>query len=190
MFKRRRKRSPLKIAIQALWPALGWRRWWHYTRHRIGRLPGTPYSIAAGFAFGAAASFTPFMGFHILIGAVGSYLARASIVASVIGTIVGNPWTFPFIWFGIYELGHFLIGGEGVPVRFVDLTFGDLLDHFWDLFVPMALGGVLVAPVVWVAFFVPLKQAIERYQAARLARRLRALRLRQDAERNKAKETS
>ena len=44
---------------------MGFVRMIKYFGHRVGRLPGTPYSISAGFAFGVAFSFTPFLGFHI-----------------------------------------------------------------------------------------------------------------------------
>ena len=29
---------------------------------------------------------------------------------SAIGTAVGNPWTFPFIWAAIYRTGAFILG--------------------------------------------------------------------------------
>ena len=50
------------------------------------RLPGTPYDIAAGFACGAAISFTPFIGFHVVLGMVIARLIKANMVAALIGT--------------------------------------------------------------------------------------------------------
>jgi hypothetical protein len=47
-----------------IWPKSGWRRSWQYTMYRVGRLPGTGYAIAGGFAWGAAMSFTPLIGLH------------------------------------------------------------------------------------------------------------------------------
>ena len=95
------RRDPLPIhrkALAAVWPEMGWRRSSRYLMVRIGRLPGSGQAIAGGFAWGAAMSFTPFIGLHILLSAIGAWVSRCSIVAAVLGTIVGNPWTFPFIW--------------------------------------------------------------------------------------------
>jgi len=160
----------------SLWPPMGWRRWWHYIRHRIGRLPGTPYSIAAGFAFGAAVSFTPFMGFHILLSGLGAYFARASIAAAIVGTVVGNPWTFPFIWWGIYELGQIFTGGSLADIDFSAVTLTALLGRFWDAFLPMSIGGLISAVFVWPAFYFPMRRAIDKYKKAALARRIRKYR--------------
>ena len=73
---------------------------------RLKRLQGTPYSIATGFACGVAISFTPFIGFHMILAALTAWLIRGNIIASAIGTIVGNPWTFPFIWLAVFVNYH------------------------------------------------------------------------------------
>ena len=52
MFKRRRKRSLAERLRDVFWPRMPWRRIRVYYKHRMGRLPGTPYFIAAGFATG------------------------------------------------------------------------------------------------------------------------------------------
>ena len=46
---------------------MGFVRMIRYVGHRVGRLPDTPHSISVGFAFGAAISFTPLIGFHIAL---------------------------------------------------------------------------------------------------------------------------
>lgn len=158
---------------EAFWPSLGWGRWVEYFRHRLGRMPGTPYAIACGFAFGAAISFTPFMGFHILFAGLMAYFARGSVLASAIGTVVGNPWTFPFIWLGIFKLGNLILGVGAEELQTHRLGFGYLLDHPWEVFLPMAVGGVIVFAPVWAAFFFPLRRAIAGYQHRRFLRRQR-----------------
>ena len=70
MFNRRKKPSLIKVFIELVWPSMGWRRLVKYVAFRISRLPNSPRQIATGFALGAAVSFTPFIGFHILIGAL------------------------------------------------------------------------------------------------------------------------
>ena len=85
LFKRRHKRSPGVVARELIWPRAGWRRTLIYLRHRIQRLPGTPYVIAGGLACGVAVSFTPFIGLHFILAAVLAWVLRTSIIASAIG---------------------------------------------------------------------------------------------------------
>ena len=170
MFKRRRKRQVHHHVREAVWPTIGWRRSADYMRHRVGRLPGTPYSIAAGFAWGAAISFTPFIGLHIAFSAAGAWLTRSSILAAAIGTVVGNPWTFPFIWAWIYTSGVWILGREPLELNYAELSLGYLYDHFWQIFVPMMVGGLPSAIVVWGAFFFPMRAMVTKYQLMRRAR--------------------
>ena len=107
MFLRREKLTLISRVRTFFWPKTGWKRASSYFFHRLARIPGTPYTLAAGFAFGAAASFTPFIGLHFILGGVLAWIIRANFLSSAIGTAVGNPWTFPFIWVGIYEFGKF-----------------------------------------------------------------------------------
>ena len=96
-----------------IWPARGFGRLFSYLFQRIIRLPGTPASIAIGFASGVAASFTPFLGFHFVIGGALAMLFRGNVLASAIGTFFGNPWTFILIWLADYEIGLSVIHSLG-----------------------------------------------------------------------------
>lgn len=91
MFRRRIKPSSFQRVRNVVWPRGGWRRSSQYFAHRVARLPGSPYSIASGFAIGAAVSFSPFIGFHFVIATLVSLLTRSNVVASLLGTVVGNP---------------------------------------------------------------------------------------------------
>ena len=59
-----------EIILNIIWPTIGWKRLLRYWVIRITRLPGSVYSISAGFACGAAISFTPFVGLHFILGAL------------------------------------------------------------------------------------------------------------------------
>jgi len=142
--------------------------------HRLRRLPGTPYRIAAGFASGAAISFTPFIGLHFVLSAALAFLVRGNVIASAIGTAVGNPWTFPFIWLWTYSLGRWVLGGaHGFDLLPEDLSLMQLIfDHPFEVLLPMTIGSIPTAIVAWFVFFWPLQRAIAVYQSAR-RRRLR-----------------
>lgn len=150
---------------------MGWRRTGRYMVHKVGRMPGSPYGIAAGLACGAAVSFTPFIGFHFLLAALLAWLLGASVFASAVGTVVGNPWTFPGIWIATYRLGRTLLGLEGAAVRAEGLTMQVLIDSPGQFLFPMAVGGMVLGVVAWFATFLLTHRLIAGYQAARLRRR-------------------
>jgi uncharacterized protein (DUF2062 family) len=173
MFKRRHPLPFHKRAGAVVWPRGGWRRSGAYVAHRLRRLPGTPYRIAAGFASGAAISFTPFIGLHFVLAAVLAVAVRGNVIAAAIGTVVGNPWTFPLIWLWTYSLGRWVLGGgHSLKVLPEDMSFQHIVDNPFDVLLPMVVGGIPTAIVAWFVFFWPLQRTVAGYQRAR-RRRLR-----------------
>lgn len=178
MFQRRAKHTTLDKVRQFFWPDMGLRRMGSYLLHRIGRLPGTPYSIAAGFACGAAASCTPLIGFHFILSIFLAWVMRANWVAAMIGTVVGNPWTFPFIYLVTYKVGTVLLGLEAdgdVPNK---LSLELLLNHPVEVLVPLMVGAVPAGIVMWLVTYWPLRWAVASYQARRAVRREKGLKRR------------
>ncbi len=154
--------------------------------HRVARLPGTPASIAAGFACGAAASFTPLVGFHFLLAALLAWVSRGNLIASAIGTVVGNPWTFPFIWVATFEIGCMMTGGDGngATVNFafffqslwhsvVELDLRYFVSNVLPIWVPMLLGSLPLGLLAFCITYWPVKRAVAGYQRARVAARHR-----------------
>lgn len=202
MFRRRTPHSTLSRLRNFMWPRTGWVRSTRYVGHRLGRLPGSPYSIAAGVAIGAAVSFTPFIGFHILLTLLLCFLVRANVLAGTIGTAVGNPWTFPVIWLWIYNLGLWILDvdpvvapngfkmgalwdfvvaglnyiGKGVIFGVWDAELSINLSHHWASMVsvmwPMTVGGLPTAVAVGLVIYVPLRRGVAAYQHNRLVRRM------------------
>ena len=130
MFKAKKKKSIWRKLSNFIYPQIGVKRSIKYTGHRLGRMNSSPYEIACGFAIGAAISFTPFLGLHIIISAIIAFIMRGSIIASAIGTVVGNPLTFPFIWAFVYKTGEMI----GVDQR--EYGNADCLGKIWrNLFV-------------------------------------------------------
>ncbi len=118
---------------------------------RLLRLSDSSYSIAAGFACGAAVSFTPFIGFHILLAIALAHLLRSNVLAAIIGTAVGNPWTFPFIFVLLYRVGTAvmpLIGFDDTISAQLDISDsagGFDLSVLAEYILPMAFGGAVIA---------------------------------------------
>ena len=166
LFSRRRRPHPILWLREFAWPRAGWRRRITYIAYRIVRMRGTAYAIAAGFACGAAVSFTPFIGFHFLLAALISWVIGASVIASAIGTAVGNPWTFPFIWLWTLHLGNWILGVAGHPLP-NDLTLRYIFDNPLGVLWPMVIGGVPTGIAVGIGFYWPLRSVIRSYRRHR-----------------------
>ena len=182
MFGRRHAPPILELLLRYLWPRGGWRRQGLYVAHRLKRLPGSPNRIAAGFACGVAVSFTPFIGFHFLLAALMALIMRANIVASAIGTVAGNPWTFPVIWIWTYEIGTWIQGIEGGDTAPRQFSMQYIFDNPMDVLWPMAIGSVPTGVAAWLLTFLLMRIAVQRYQLRRrrsLHRRLRRRRFRE-----------
>ena len=79
-----------------------------YISLSIKRIKGTPQALSLGLATGIAISFTPFIGLHALLAIFISWIIGGSMAAALIGTLFGNPWTFPFIWYFTFEIGQLI----------------------------------------------------------------------------------
>jgi uncharacterized protein len=176
---RRRYPLPFWRRLRGLiWPGIGWRRLALYVSKRLLRLPGTPHTLAAGFACGVAVSFTPFIGFHIILGSLLALLVRGNFLAVVIGTLVGNPWTFPFIWLASYQFGRFLLGVGPAAPSLEPLSFHRVVHDLGARIWPMTMGGMPLGLTAGLLIYFPLAWLIAAYQEARRRRRQRRARQR------------
>lgn len=183
MFRRRDPLTFISRLRDLVWPRIGWSRTATYYWHRLQRIPGTPASIAAGFACGLAASMTPAVGTHVLVGMILAYALRGSLVASVIGTLVINPWTAPPVWFSTYYAGAYILGWDeyghaglsefanmfvGLTEAVVTLDVRLFVDSVVPIFWPMLVGAGPVALVVGFGSYLALEPILRKLQVARL----------------------
>ena len=80
-----------------------------YILINLRRMKGSSHEIALGLACGISVSFTPFLGLHSLLAITLAWTLRGSMASALIGTLFGNPWTFPFIWYFTYEIGQLFV---------------------------------------------------------------------------------
>lgn len=156
MFGRRIKLNLIQRIRQSVWPDMGWDRTWHYYRHRMLRHSATPAEIASGLAIGAGLSFTPLLGTHFAQAIFFAWVFRANILSGFLGTIVGNPWTFPAMFWLSYKVGEavFAALGFGHLIDMPDtMTLEYLLANPLKLLVPMTIGGYVCAVVSWPVFY-------------------------------------
>lgn len=181
MAKKRKK--PFKDRLRnAIWPKMGLRRYVMYLKNKVLRLSASPHAVAAGFASGATVSIFPFVGFHFLLGFVLAFIVRGNLLAAALGTAVGNPLTFPFIFSATYQLGDKMLG------LFAPLTAETVLDveqsseimaegplgHSLEAVLPamknMIVGAVPLSIITFGIVYWLIYTLVSRFQAARRAR--------------------
>ena len=133
LFKQRKKIDFISRILHFFWPRNGWGRLFKYTTLRIKRLPGSPHSIALGFTFGVIAAMTPLFGLHFIIGIFLAWIFGASVIASLIGNFVGNPWTFPFICILNLKIGSYFY--ESANISTINMkVISNELSLLWNAF--------------------------------------------------------
>lgn len=160
-----------------MWPEIGLRRSALYLLHRLSRIASTPHAIGLGFAVGVFTAFSPLVGLHIVIAALLALALRASVIASAVGTLVGNPLTFPLIWAVSYKAGALLLGADmksNVEIAMPDATLAHpslFLDALWrnvePVFLPLTFGGTLLGIAVAVLSYFAVRNMVNRFQARR-----------------------
>lgn len=181
MFSSRVKPSLWAKIRNLLWPRMGLSRAWRYAMHRMARIRVTPHKLAIGFAAGVFAAFTPFIGFHFVLAALLALLVRGNIIASAIGTLVGNPVTFPFMWIASYNLGALMLGMAARDR--VEISMAEETHRFWSdgpiaamqmlwhsiepVLWPMLLGGVPLGILFAAGSYFLVRTSVSQFKARR-----------------------
>ena len=203
VFKRRDRRPIWQIVLDFIYPRGGWLRAFEYVKHRVRRLPDTPEKIARGIGAGVFTTFTPFFGLHFLVAFLIARLFRGNVLAALMATFFGNPFTYvpiaaTSLWFGHQILGirpgrssSTMSMGEQISGAWADLWRNFLaiftpermewrgLKVFYDDFLfPFMIGGVvpgLVAGAICYYVSVPLIRAYQKRRRNQLQAKLRQL---------------
>ena len=176
MFKRRKPRETLEVLREWLWPKSGWIRAGKYVFHRLIRLDDGPRTIAVGMACGAFASASPFVGTHFITAGILALIFRGNIIASTLGTWVGNPITFPFIWLLTYQIGLIVLGQETtgeLPDIGASLTDTASEGILTTIIYPMLIGALPVGSFLALFTCFPTLWAVKGYKLANQKRRKR-----------------
>lgn len=208
VFKRRDKRSFLRILWELIYPKGGWTRAFHYVKHRVRRLPDPPHRIARGVFAGVMTSFTPLFGLHFLTAALIAKTMQGNIIAAVMATFFGNPITFPFIAVSSLQMGHWILGSKydegsehsvmsnfGGAWHDLKHNFGAMFDEstahwgrlhdFYDtVFLPYLVGGLVLGPIAGIVCYylsVPVIAAYKNRRKGRLKDKLAEIRAKKAA---------
>ncbi len=183
MFKRKEPLHFWERVRNYIYPKMGFFRTTKYHALTIARISDKESTIAKGIAFGIAVSFTPFIGLHMGIISILCLIFRGNIIAAYISSLIGNPITFPFIWYLIYMTGILIMPSYRLeqfptPLIFIEL-FGSFIKSILNLdyilfktevfkiWFPMLIGCI---PLVIITYIVSYKIScfnIKKYQELR-----------------------
>lgn len=190
IFRRRDKRSLLRVVSDFFWPRRGWTRAALYVKHRIRRLPDSPDRIARGIWAGIFTSFSPLFGLHFFIAAALAVLMRGNVLAALMSTFFGNPLTFVFIGTVSMRTGYAILGidrdnrhhavghmfteaAESLWFNFKSLFTADRADwnslhvFYHDVFLTYLIGGILPGIIVATIAYMSILPLIYAYQRRR-----------------------
>lgn len=142
-------------------------------RQKLQQMTATPYAIAAGVACGVAISFTPFIGLHTVLAVILAFFIRASLAAALLGTLFGNPWTFPFIWAATLFAGEKFLQSEHLQsdIDFTktfstafdmikNLNFEAFIQDVWPVLYPMIIGSIPFCLLSWIITYIIIKKLV------------------------------
>jgi uncharacterized protein len=163
---------------EMVWPSMGARAFGRWLLLKLLRAADDPHRVALGFAFGVWVSFTPWLGLHLALAWSLCWLAGGSYLAALMGSWVGNPWTYALMWWGGLQIGRAMLDIQAVAdERVMDgLTLGALWERFdqlfYDVLWPMSVGGVILGAVVGSLFYALIYVLVQHYYDAKRVRLL------------------
>ena len=186
-FGRRNKINYIKLIKNSIIILFSFNRAKKYILLNLKRMKGSSHEIALGLACGVSISFTPFLGFHALLAMTLAWILRGSMAAAIIGTLFGNPWTFPFIWYVSYGIGKlFLSNNVELDIKylfpslkdemivllilikniFLTTDYSEIKNNFFSLkFIPtMAIGSIPMIFIFWFLSYFIFESIINSYK--------------------------
>ncbi len=141
-----------------------------YVFLRFFRIRRDSREIARGLAIGVFVGMTPFLGFHMVLAVSLAMFLKGNKFMALLGTWVGNPLTFSFIFFLDYRIGRWMLGGDPNAWRPLSLHPVEILHASWNILFPMSVGSLLLGLAVAVpAYFLsnPLVRGIQYWARQR-----------------------
>lgn len=132
---------------------------WRRFLARTGSLNVDEYTLARGVAVGLFIGLTPTLGIQTPLMLAASMALRANFPAAFLSSWINNPFTFAPLYFGMHQLGEFLL--TFVPIRFGSLSGleADIAEETSALIlgslavaVPVAMLGYALFLYVWRRF--------------------------------------
>jgi uncharacterized protein (DUF2062 family) len=136
---------------------------------KLMNVPGQINDVAIGFAIGVFIAFSPWVGFHTILAFLIVLALRKSVAAGILGTLVMNPVTGPFIYTLEFELGKRVLHYRRARIP-SDFTFEvSTLHSFWHtgmrILLPITVGSVIIGAAAAVIAYFLLRRSLQAYRA-------------------------
>ena len=165
------EKNKQKHIWQTILPGLAW----------LIRLRGSPKAVSLGVAIGVFISFTPTIGFQIVLAAFFSTIFNASRPAAIACVWITNPLTMLFIYGFTYRMGNFFWGGNSLTKvkQFLLITEYRFDKHsIWefydkskiflslgkDILIPLSIGGTIMGVITGSLSYIIVFKIIKRYR--------------------------
>ncbi len=180
LFKRKKKLTLFEKIKYFLFPKKGLLRAYKYLLKRLFRLKDNIHSISLGAAFGVAIAITPLFGLQLVLTVILDIIFRANFTASMLFTIIGNPLTFPFIWFLDYKLGNLILSKKEIidsssfsntmleiKTAFENSNWEVVMNHISSILYPMVVGGLIIAIISGVLTYEFVFKSLTKYKESK-----------------------
>ena len=122
---------------------------------------GSPRQLALAVALGVFIGVSPFIGLHTILAILFSFLLRLNKPAVLLGTLIFNPLSAPFLIFISLEIGSWLIYDNLLlpSVQEIKLLLKNpsWMDVFKEFILPYFWGSLLVGAVLsFISFWITL----------------------------------
>ena len=120
-----------------------------------------------GFSVGVFSAFTPFIGFHTVITLFVVWLVRANYFSSIIGTFVGTPITYPFMWVASMSVGSVFLEGEKLTANYfkdVSIYSWDFLNLIKPFLFPFLFGSIILGSISAILSYYLVKKLVIAYR--------------------------
>lgn len=161
-----------------------WKRAKEFCVYRILHADDPPHRLALGIAVGMFVTFTPLIGFQMMLSVFLAWLLRANKLVGIPLVWISNPFTIIPIYYPCYRLGCIMLGETVVNSKWSHLgtewqqlladpatTWGLKVRFWWeglmDFVAPLCLGCLVVGLVFGVASYYLSLVMIRNYRLRR-----------------------
>lgn len=132
-------------------------------------MKGEPKDIALAFSIGVFLAFFPIFGIHALMALGSAWVLGLSPAIALAGTLVNNPWTVAFIYGSGLYVGLAVTGRDlgGIDISWGNLTMDTMVELVKTLFVPFAIGCILLGIVAALISYIVTLKAVVSYRNRR-----------------------
>jgi len=159
-----------------------WKQLRDFFIYRVLHVDDTPHRIALGVAIGMFITWTPTVGFQMILTVLVCWLLRANKAVGVPFVWISNPLTVVPIYYPNYVVGCSLMGGDYGDFDFIEAITRELPGSWWGkmtawwtnmgnalwhVFVPLWVGSVLVGLLIGAATYPLIYYAVVAYRKHR-----------------------